>query len=122
MRADVIHCCSGLDDSRPANEEGHTVATLPVGVLLAAEGGGSTVRPTQYLGPVVAAENDDGVIRDAEVIQLLEQNSDSVIEFLHTRAIEAVFGDHGLVLRLQMGPDVHACRVVPDKERLARLH
>src|ERR1019366_6017283 len=44
------------------------------------------------------------------------------VELLHAGTVEPVLWDHGLVFRLQMGPDVHARRIVPDEERFARLH
>src|ERR1035438_2401462 len=116
MRGDVIDFHPRLDYSWPANEEGYPIRAFPVGVLLASERGCSAVGPAHHFGSIIAAEDDNGVVRDAQVIELLQHYTDIVVEFLHAGAVEAVLGDHGLVFRLQMRPDMHARRIVPDEE------
>ena len=78
------------------------------------------------LGAVVGGEHDDRVVELAHVLELLEHIADVVIHLLHAGLVEAPvlaagFADHGRVLVIQHGRDVHARRVVPDEERLARL-
>src|SRR5271157_3904873 len=121
MRATIVHYASGLDYARPANDEGNTVSTFPACILLTTEGSGAAVGPAHGFRAVVAGEDDDRVVRDTEVVELLQEHADVVVELGHAGAVEALLIDHGHVLGRQVRPDMHAGGVVPDEERLARL-
>ena len=99
MRQHVIVDGVGLDYARPANNRRHTIPAFPIGRLLAAERRRAAVRPTHDLGAVVGREDDDGVVGDAEIVELLEQLPDIAVELDHTVGIDAVAGlarDSGL--------------------------
>ena len=89
QRADVVDDAAGLDDAGPAHDARHAPAAFPVGVLLAAERRRAAVRPRQHFGAVVGGEDDDGVVGDAEVVELLEKLADVAVEFDHAVGIEA---------------------------------
>ncbi|MDT4858198.1 hypothetical protein FQZ97_926540 [compost metagenome] len=62
----------------------------------------------------------------AHVLEFLQDITNIVIQLLHACFVGApVFSaglsDHGVILGWQHRGDVHACRVVPDEERLLRL-
>ena len=98
--------------------ERHAEAALPGRALLAVERRDAAVRPGHRLGAVVGAVDDDGVVGDAEVVELLQQRADHVVVLHHAVGIEADAGA-AVGLLLQMGPDVHARGVEPDEERLS---
>ena len=41
------------------------------------------------------------VLGNAQIVQLLQQHADVVVEFRHAGAIQTLFRDHRLILRLQ---------------------
>jgi hypothetical protein len=96
----------------------HAPAAFEVGVLLAAERCRSAVGPAHHLGTVVGRVHDDGVVGDAQLVELVEQLADVPIVLHHAIGIDP---QTGLALRflLQVREDVHAGRVPPDEERLA---
>ena len=110
-----------LDHSWPADQAGNPERALPVRVLLGAEGRHRAVRPRVHVRSIVRGVDDDGVIRDAHLIERLEERADGLVVLDHAVEVlavavlvsAAVFGAH---VRAQM----HARRVVPDKEGLAR--
>ena len=121
VRDDVVDLGAGLDDAGPAHRQRHAVAALPVGVLLAAERRRAAVRPAHHLGAVVRRVDDDGVVGDAEVVELLQQLADVAVVLDHAVGVDA---EAGLARRLglEMGPDVHAGGVEPHEPGLpARL-
>ena len=67
----------------------------------------AAVRPGQYFGPVVGREDDDGVVGNAEVVELLEQLADIAVQFHHAVGINPKAG-LALRCRLQVRPHVHA--------------
>ena len=79
------------------------------------------VGPGVHVRAVVAGVDDDGVVRDAHVVQRLEQGADRVVVLDHAVDVLAVAV---LVAAAVLGADVraqvHARRVEPDEERLAR--
>ena len=82
----------------------------------------AAVRPGERLGAVVGGEHDDGVVVDAEVLELLHGGADDVVELGHAGFVDrpAILRvAHRLILRRQVGDDVHARRVEPEEERLA---
>jgi hypothetical protein len=117
----LVGHCARLDFARPADEARHTEGALPVGVLFGTEPGHGRVRPGIHMRPVVAGVDDDGVVRDAHVVQRFEQRADGVVVLHH--AVD-VFAVAVLVTAAMLGANVraqvHAGRVEPDEEWLAR--
>ena len=118
VREDLVGHRPRLDDSRPADDARHAPAALPVGVLLAAERRPAAIGPAQALGAVVGGIHHDGVVGDAQLVELVEQLADVPIVLHHAVGIEAQ-PRLSLRLLLQVGEDVHAGRVPPAEERLA---
>ena len=110
----------GWHQAGPAHHRRHAIAAFPVGVLLAAERRGAAVGPGERLGAVVGGVDHDGVVGDAEVVELLQELADLAVVLDHAVGIDA---EPGLALRLglEAGPDVHAGRIEPDEERLLVL-
>ena len=111
---------AGLDLARPAHEARHAPAAFPVGVLLAAERRVGAVRPGVVFRSVVGGVHDDGVVGDAQLIELVEHLADLLIVDDHAIAVgvlaalaDILFGD--------VGTEVHGRRVVPEEERLVRF-
>ena len=98
---------------------GHAPAALPVGVLLAAERRRAAVGPAHHLGAVVGRVHDDGVVGDAELVELVEQLADVAVVLDHAVGIDAEPG-LALRLRLQVREDVHAGRVEPARRTACR--
>ena len=69
------------------------------------------------LGAVVGGVDDDGVVGDAEIVELFQKLADLAVMLHHAVRIDAEAG-LALRLRLEARPDVHAARVEPDEERL----
>ena len=107
----------GYHQTGPAYQRRHAVAAFPIGVLLAAERRCATVWPSKGLGTVVGGVDHDGVVGDAEIVELLEKLTDLAIVLHHAVRVDA---QPSLALRLwsEAGPDVHAGRVEPGEERL----
>ena len=120
VRGDVVDLGARLDDAGPAHHARHAVAAFPVRVLLALERRGAAVRPREDLGAVVGRPDDDGVVGDAEVIELLQELADHAVELGHAVRVDAQAG-LALRFRLEERVDVHAGRVEPAEERLAGL-
>ena len=118
--ADVVDDGAGLDHAGPAEEHRHAVAAFPLGVLLPAEHRRAAVRPAKGFGPVVGGIHHDGVLLEAECLELVEHLADVAIVFDHAIRIDA---QAGLAVRflLQVREDVHAGGVPPEEERLVRL-
>ncbi len=98
----------------------HAEAAFPGGALFAVERRDAAIGPCPCFRPVVGAIDDNGVVRDAEVIQLFQHGADHVVVLNHAVGIEP---DAGAPLGgfLQVGPDVHARGVEPDEERFVVL-
>src|ERR1022692_2010223 len=121
VRGDVVDGGIWLDHAGPASQARHAEATLPGGALLSTEGRGTAVRPRKLLGAVVHGKNNDGVVGDAQVIELLQKLAYDPIEFHHPVREKTVTA---LVCPLwaEAGPDMHARGVVPEKERFSAFH
>src|SRR5450631_3826433 len=117
MRRDIIDDYARLDGTGPARQRGHAKAAFPGGTLLATERRGAAIRPAKFLHPVVRREDDNRIVRNSEIVELLEELANHPVELHHAVGIEAVTA---LVLPLgtQSRPDVHAGRIVPEEERL----
>ena len=120
VRGDVVDHGAGLDDAGPADHRRHAVATFPVGVLLAAEHRGAAVGPGKGLGAVVGRVHDDGVLVEAELLQLRQHLPHVPIVLDHAIGVDAQAGLARRLL-LQMREDMHPGRVPPQEERLVRL-
>ena len=92
LREDVVDDRARLDHARPADEHRHAEAAFPGRALLAVERRRAAVRPGPGLGAVVGAVDHDGVVGDAEIIELLEQAADHVVVFDHAVGVEADAG------------------------------
>ena len=73
VREDLVGHGARLDHAGPANGTGHSPAALEVGGLLAAERRRAAVWPAHHLGAVVGRVHHDGVVGDAELVELVEQ-------------------------------------------------
>src|SRR5579871_2668534 len=120
MGDDVVDNRSRPYDPRPANEARNAKAALPVGILFVTERCGAAIGPSKRFSAVVGSEDDNGVICDAKVVKLFQNNSDVIIRLGHARAVKSLFGDHVLIFLLEARPNVHAGRIVPDEEWPAR--
>src|SRR5271169_1191964 len=72
--------------------------------------------------PVVGGKDDDGVVSLANILKVLQERADAAVQLRHAGFFQAgvVRGiHHRLILRWDVGEDVHAGGVVPDEERLA---
>ena len=98
----------------------HAPAAFPVGVLLAAERRVGAIRPGVVLGAVVGGIHDDGVVGDAQLVELVEHLADLLVVGDHPIAV-VVLPALAAVLVGEVGPEVHGRRVVPEEERLVRL-
>ncbi len=63
---------------------------FPVGIFFAAEGGDSGVGPRIKVGPIVGAVEHDGVIGDAQLIELIEHPPHQVVMSHHGIVIKAL--------------------------------
>jgi hypothetical protein len=115
---DVVDLNARRHQAGPAYHRRHAVAAFPVGVLLAAERRGATVGPGECLRAVVGGVDHDGVVGDAEIVELFQKLADLPVVLHHAVRIDAESG-LALGLGLEPRPDVHASRVEPHEERLA---
>ena len=120
MRPDVIDDRAGLDDTRPAHHAGHAVTALERRVLLAAEHRRAAIGPGEHLRTVVGRVHDDGVVVEAQFLELVEHLADLAIMLDHAIGIDA---ETGLACNafLQVREDVHLGGVPPQEERLVGL-
>ena len=120
VRHDAVQYRARLDLPRPAHEAGYAPAAFPVGILLAAERGGGAVGPGVVLRSVVGGVHDDGVVGDAQLIELVEHHADLLVVDHHPIAVRvlAALAD---IFCGDVRAEVHGRRVVPEEERLVRL-
>ena len=72
--------------------------------------------------PVVGAVHDDGVVGDAQVVQLLQQGAHALIVVDHDVVVFRLpAAGLAQALGLGMGPEVHVRGVEPHEERLIGL-
>ena len=75
---------------------GTRIAAFPVRVLFAAEHRGAAVGPGEDLGAVVGGIHDDGVVVEAQLLELVEQLADVAVVLDHAVGVDA---EAGLALR-----------------------
>ena len=92
VREDVVEDGAGFDDAGPADGAGHAVAAFPVTGLLVAEGRRAAVGPGEFLRAVVGGIHDDGVVLEAEFLELVEELADVVVVLDHAVGIDAETG------------------------------
>ena len=80
---DLVRDLAGLDLARPAHQHRHAERALPVGVLLAAERRHGAVRPGVHVGAVVGRIHDEGVVGDAELVEIVEHLADVFVMVDH---------------------------------------
>jgi hypothetical protein len=114
-RDNIVRDRSRLDKAWPADHRRHTEGAFPIGVLLAAEWRHGSVRPRIHMRTVIRRIENDGVVRDPEIIEGLEQLADIVVMFEHS--IE-IFADATAALHRwpHMCVEVHAGTVLPQKK------
>ena len=111
----------GLILSGPANQTGHAEGAFPVGILLAAEPRHCSVWPRIHVRPVVARVDNDGVVRDAHVVEGFEQRADGIVVLDHAVDVLAIAMRIAPPMILtNMRSQVHAGAVEPAEEWLAR--
>ena len=120
-RHDVVDDGARLDDAGPLDQHGHAEAAFVHRALLAAERMVAAIGPAEDFRAVVAGEHHDRVVGDAEFVQLGEQFAHDPVQFGHRIGKQA---EAGLAVPLlgQMRKGVAARGVVPEEERLVRLH
>src|SRR6266446_2979291 len=104
---DVVDDTTGLDRARPLRDHGDAESALKRCALLAAEWGIATIRPTEGLGAIVAGEDHDGIVGNAEVVQLLENAANCHVQLHDGVGVQAVTA-LVLPLRREMGPHMGA--------------
>ena len=89
MCADVVDDRAGLDDAGPADRGRDAESTFPLRGLLAGEHRRAAVRPGEYFGAVVGGIHDDGIVFDAQFLELGEQLANHPIVFDHAVGVDA---------------------------------
>ena len=118
---DLVGHGAGLDLAGPAHHGRHPEGALPVGVLLVAEGRHAAVGPGVHMRPVVGAVHDDGVVGDAQVIQLLQQGAHALVMVDHDVVVFRLpAAGLAQALGLGMGAEVHVRGVEPHEETAYR--
>src|SRR5436305_14382443 len=87
MGGNIVHDGPWVNPAGPAHEDWHAPATLPIGVLLAAERGDTGIRPAVIMRAVISRIHHDRVVRDAKLVEL-GQHSSNVL----------VMGDHYIIV------------------------
>src|SRR5205085_768285 len=82
-RDDTVQYRAGLYLARPADEAWHPPTAFPVGVLLGAEWCVGAVRPGVILGTVVGGVHDNGVIGNAQFVELVEHLANLLVMHDH---------------------------------------
>src|SRR5271155_2885962 len=87
MAHDAVQDSASLDLAGPAQETRNTPGAFPVGVLLGAERRVGSVGPSVVLGAIVGGIHDDGVIGNAQLIELVEYLADLFVVGHHPIAV-----------------------------------
>ena len=87
--ADVVDDRAGLDDAGPADRGRDAESAFPLRGLLAGEHRRAAVRPGEHFGTVVGGVHDDGVVRDAQLVELGEQLAHHRIVLDHAVGVDA---------------------------------
>ena len=88
VRTDVVDDRAGLDDAGPADQRRHAVAAFPVGVLLTAEHRRAAIGPAHAFRAVVGGIHDDGVLFEAQLLELGEHLADMAVVLDHAVGID----------------------------------
>ena len=91
-REDVVDLAAWRHQAGPAHHRRHTVAALPIGVLLATERCGAAVGPGEGFGAVVGRVDHDRVLGDAKIVELAQELADLAIMLNHAVGIDAEAG------------------------------
>ena len=80
---DLVRDLARLDLARPAHHHRNAERAFPVGVLLAAERRHGAVRPGVHVRAVVGRIHDEGVVGDAELVEIVERLADVLVVVDH---------------------------------------
>ena len=115
----VVHDLVGdrtrLDVAGPPHHGRHPPAALPIGVLLTAERRPTGIGPGVHVRPVVGAVEDEGVVRDAELVEQVEELTDVHVVLHHAVGVLVLARD-APVLLLDVRAEVHARAAPPHEE------
>ena len=103
---------SRLNLAGPSDHHRNAESAFPSRVLLTPEGKHAAIRPSHKFGAIVRGVHDNCVVRDAQLVQLVEQLSDVTVMLRHTIRIDTLSG-YALCFIRQMGPHVHPRGVKP---------
>src|SRR5215471_18800639 len=118
---DPVLDLASRDMTRPADDARNAEAAFHSRSLTASKRRLAAIRPSKVFRTVVGREGKDRVALDIEVFELLHDRADDIVELRHPGFFDgpAVLGStHVFVLFREMGDDMHACRIKPDKEGL----
>src|SRR5262249_34694293 len=118
---DPILDLAGRHLTGPPDDAGYAETAFHGGSLTARERRLAAIRPSEVFRAVVGREGQDRIALDIEVSKLLHDRADDIVELRHPGFFDgpAVLGStHVFVLFREMGDDVHARRIKPDKEGL----
>src|SRR4029078_5406730 len=104
---DVVQLGARLYEPRPAHHCRHAITAFPVSVLFAPEWRGAPIGPAEWRSTVVGRINHNGVVGDAEVVELFQKLTDLTIMLDHAIGIDAE-SRLSFRLGLEARPDVHA--------------
>ena len=90
MRNDVIGYRAGFDVAGPAHHRRNAIGTLPVGVLLATERRHAAIRPGVHVWAVVGRVHDDGVVGNAQFVDLGEHGANVLVMVDHRIVVGAL--------------------------------
>ena len=119
---DVVGDRARLDVAWPAHHGRYAVGAFPVGVLLASERRHAGVGPGVHVRTVVGTVHDDGVVGDAQLVDLVEHGADILVVVDHRVMVRALPAS-GLAqaLGFGVGAEVHVGEVDPDEHRFPGL-
>ena len=111
-----------FDMTRPAHHGRYAVGAFPVGVLFAAERRHAGIGPGVHMRTIVGAVHDDGVVGDAQLVDLVEHGADVFVMVDHRIVIRALPAS-GLAqaLGFGMGAEMHVSKVDPNEHRFSGL-
>jgi hypothetical protein len=121
MRHKAVDGLACHEFAGPTDEGRHAIGAFPVRILFAAERRGACIRPRIVMRSIVGRVEHDGVVGDAEIVDLLEQQPDVNVMLNHAVAVLILAG-LAAVISLDMSAEVHARGVEPAEERLVCLH
>ena len=121
MRHDFVDDLPFLDLARPADHCRNAEATFPVCILLTPERRNRSVGPCVVVRAVVCGIHHDGVVSDAQFIEVIEQFTDHHVVANHSVVVKTLTGETTLIVR-GVGKEVHSRGVVPDKEWLTLIN